>query len=87
MIINTEYNVGDRVWFLDGWKNPQEGVISKITVEVSGNDISIFYVTLYNGGDSRNLRPKDAFNSKKEAIEHYLKIMGFKCGIQEIHND
>ena len=93
MKIETKFNVGDKLWFIDGQGKLLEVIINNIDIKVSGNINSALEPNIVI---EHRIRPTSEssytftgiyenrlYKTKQEAGEAWLKSQGLKCGVSD----
>ena len=94
MQIETKFNVGDKLWFIDGQGKILEVIINSIDIKVSGKITNHHFD--YKTVIEYRIRPTSEsnyaftgvkenrlYNTKHEAGEAWLKSQGLKCGVSD----
>ena len=90
MQIETKFNFGDKLWFIDGQGKILEVIINSIDIKVNGkmvnhnfNTITVIEYRIRPTSESRYtftcIKENQLYKTKQEAGEAWLKSQGLKC--------
>ena len=94
MQIETKFNVGDKLWFVDGKGQILEVIINSIDIKVNGkmvnhnfNTIAVVEYRIRPTSESSYtfncIKENRLYKTKQEAGEAWLKSQGLKCGVSD----
>ena len=94
MQIETKFNVGDKLWFIDGTGEILEVIINSIDIKVSGkipnhhfDSKTVIEYRIRPTSESSytftGIYENRLYKTKQEAGEAWLKSQGLKCGVSD----
>ena len=94
MQIETKFNFGDKLWFIDGQGKILEVIINSIDIKVNGkmvnhnfNTITVIEYRIRPTSESSYtftfVKENQLYKTKQEAGEAWLKSQGLKCGVSD----
>lgn len=88
MQIETKFNVGDKLWFIDGTGQILEVIIESIGIKVIDDNFVSKTVVGYDirrNSASRyifnDIKENNLYKTKQEAGEAWMESQGLKCGV------
>ena len=84
MQIETNFNIDDKLWFIDGQGKILEVIINSIDIKVSNKTVIEYHIrsTLESNYTFNGIYENRLYKTKQEAGEAWLKSQGLKCGVR-----